>query len=368
MTCSPDLRPEKGEARAIIMEKSISDQSPGTILALDIGGGTQDLLLWDGKGPLENSVQGILPSPTVMVARKIEKATRKGKAIYLTGHLMGGGAVSMAIYNHIRAGLPVYTQEKPALTLNDSLEKVKGMGIQVVEESPGGVVEIFMADVRIEALNSLFEAFEILPPDFFLVAVQDHGFSPQASNRRFRFQQWADFLNSNQPLENLLYRVVPPHLTRMQAIQEVWPQAIVLDTGAAAILGALEDEKVAALGAASKLIVNIGNEHTLAAWMVDGYLLGIYEQHTGLLSREKLLEDLNAFIRGELSNERVLQEGGHGCLNQAPRKANSPPIAVTGPRRGLLSGTQVLMAAPFGNMMLSGCFGLLRAFRFSNYG
>jgi len=352
----------------IFMEKSLINQSPVTILALDIGGGTQDLLLWDGKGPLENSVQGILPSPTVMIARRIEKATREGKAIYLTGHLMGGGAASGAIYNHIRAGLPVYTQEKPALTLNDSLEKVKGMGIQVVEESPGGVVEIFMADVRIEALNSLFEAFEIPPADFFLAAVQDHGFSPQASNRRFRFKQWEDFLTSNQPLETLLYRVVPPHLTRMKAVQEVWPQARVMDTGAAAILGALEDERLAALGAASKLIVNIGNEHTLAAWMVDGYLRGIYEQHTGLLTGEKLLEDLSTFIRGELSTERVLQEGGHGCLNQAPLEVSNLTIAVTGPRRGLLSGTPVLMAAPFGNMMLSGCFGLLRAFRFSNAG
>jgi hypothetical protein len=41
------------------------------------------------------------------------------------------------------------------------------------------------------------------------------------------------------------------------------------------------------------------------------------------------------------------------------------PIVVTGPRRELLAGSElpVEFAAPHGDMMLTGCFGLLRALR-----
>jgi len=39
-------------------------------------------------------------------------------------------------------------------------------------------------------------------------------------------------------------------------------------------------------------------------------------------------------------------------------------VAVTGPQRGRLADTGLApyFAAPFGDMMISGCFGLLRAF------
>jgi len=41
----------------------------------------------------------------------------------------------------------------------------------------------------------------------------------------------------------------------------------------------------------------------------------------------------------------------------------SAPILVTGPRREMLRGTRlrVEFAAPHGDMMLTGCYGLLRA-------
>ncbi|MBI5607189.1 MAG: hypothetical protein HY879_27980, partial [Deltaproteobacteria bacterium] len=46
-------------------KSTINGQS---LLALDIGGGTQDLLVWDEGQPMENALQCVLPSPTVMVA------------------------------------------------------------------------------------------------------------------------------------------------------------------------------------------------------------------------------------------------------------------------------------------------------------
>jgi uncharacterized protein (DUF1786 family) len=240
------------------------------------------------------------------------------------------------------------------------------MGVHITGTAPPEAVPIFLADIQEKALKGLFESFDLELPPVRLVAVQDHGFSPEESNRIFRFKHWEAFLNSNQPLETLLYREVPEYLTRMKAVQESWPEALVMDTGAAAILGALEDDQVKALPSPNCLIVNIGNEHTLAAWMVEGRFRGIFEHHTFFLNTEKLLTYLQQFMNGRLRNDQVLEDMGHGCLNTFPWDKDFPPLIVTGPRRALLAKTQALMAAPFGNMMLSGCFGLLRAYRFLN--
>ena len=336
-----------------------------SILTLDIGGGTQDLLVWTEGEPLENALQCILPSPTVMIARKINQATRDRKAVFLTGRLMGGGASSQAVRDHLKAGLAMYAQSQAALTIRDDLDQVAQMGIQITDSAPGEAKGIELGDIQKTAIEGLFQLFGLVLPEIRLVAVQDHGFSPRESNRRFRFQHWEAFLNSKRPLETLLYQDTPAHLTRMKAVQETWPQAQVMDTGAAAILGALEDEQVKKMDSPQILIVNIGNEHTLAAWMVEGRLRGIFEHHTFFLKKEKLMTDLKGFVSGQMTNEQILQDQGHGCLNTLPWEGRFPPLIVTGPRRGLLVQTPVFMAAPFGNMMLSGCFGLLRAFRFN---
>ncbi|MEW6185234.1 MAG: DUF1786 domain-containing protein [Thermodesulfobacteriota bacterium] len=333
-----------------------------SILTLDIGGGTQDLLVWSEGESLENSLQCILPSPTIMIGRRIQRATQEGKPIFLTGYLMGGGSSSEAVRNHLKAGCPVFARPQAALTIHDDLDQVTRMGIQFIEAAPPGAVEIKTGDIQEEALVGLFESFDLDLPEVRLVAVQDHGFAPRESNRRFRFKQWEVFLSSEKPLEALLYQDIPAHLTRMRAVQQTWPQALVMDTGAAAILGALEDDRLSEDDASSRLIVNIGNEHTLAAWMIEGQLKGIFEHHTFFMQKEKLMAQLQDFVSGRLSNEQVLEEKGHGCLNLAPWSGRFPLLIVTGPRRGILAGTQALKAAPFGNMMLSGCFGLLRAY------
>lgn len=348
------------------MDHSPTLSNGNAILALDIGGGTQDLLVWTQGQPFENALQCVLPSPTMVVARKIREATRDRKAIFLTGSLMGGGASSKAVRLHLQAGLPVYAQSACALTLRDNLDQVAQMGITITEEAPPEAVAVPLTDIQDQALQTLFSAFGLFLPEVRLIAVQDHGFAPQESNRRFRFQHWERFLNSGQPLESLLYQTIPEYLTRMKAVQETWPQARVMDTGAAAILGALEDEQVQGLTSPNLLIVNIGNEHTLAAWLVEGRIRGIFEHHTFFLNTEKLINLLREFVRGLLTNEQVLQDRGHGCLNTFPLERPFPPLIVTGPKRGILAKSDALMAAPYGNMMLSGCFGLLRAFRFLN--
>jgi uncharacterized protein (DUF1786 family) len=334
------------------------------VLALDIGGGTQDLLLWSPDRSMENSIQCVLPSPTVMVARQIARVTEEGRPLFLDGGLMGGGASSQAVRRHLKSGLPVAAQTGAARTLHDNLEYVKAMGVVIREDPPPGSTSVNFSDIREKVWQEFFEAFGLNQPHHYLVAVQDHGYSPVESNRKFRFEHWRAFLEREEPLESLLLQEIPSSLTRMRAVQETWPQALVMDTGAAAILGALEHEGLQDRPPSQCLVVNIGNEHTLAAWLVEGALRGVYEQHTFFLNGEKLLAHLEAFVLGRISNQQIFEEKGHGCLNLSPARAFPSTFLVTGPRRALLTGARAVMAAPYGNMMLSGCFGLLRAFRF----
>ena len=71
---------------------------------------------------------------------------------------------------------------------------------------------------------------------------------------------------------------------------------------------------------------------------------------------------------GTLTNEEVFNTSGHGALilNNAVRNGVNkalPFLAVTGPRREMLRGSALhpYEATPHGDMMLAGCFGLLRA-------
>jgi len=78
-----------------------------SILAIDIGAGTMDVLLYDPAQPMENAVQLVLPSATALVGRRIESARRTAKAVFLHGNLMGGYHTTNAVWRHLEAGLAV---------------------------------------------------------------------------------------------------------------------------------------------------------------------------------------------------------------------------------------------------------------------
>ena len=78
---------------------------PREILAIDVGSGTQDILLYQQGMPMENCVQMILPSPTRIIAQKIHEATVSKRNIFLTGNTMGGGPCSSAVEKHLQTGL-----------------------------------------------------------------------------------------------------------------------------------------------------------------------------------------------------------------------------------------------------------------------
>ncbi|CVK31638.1 DUF1786 family protein [Methanoculleus bourgensis] len=91
------------------------------LLAIDVGRGTQDILVYEPGRPIENSIKLVLPSPTVVAAERIRQATRAGRPVFLDGFLMGGGANTGAIRKHLAQGLPVYATPGAAGTFTTIL-------------------------------------------------------------------------------------------------------------------------------------------------------------------------------------------------------------------------------------------------------
>jgi uncharacterized protein (DUF1786 family) len=337
----------------------------GSIMALDVGGGTQDLFLWEAGQAVENAVKMVLPAPTQVLARRLRRLTSQGQPVFLQGHLMGGGAVTQAARAHLSRGLALYATHQAALTLNDRLDLVQGWGVVLTESPPPEAVSLTLGDVDLEALRRLLASFEVPFPRHFAVAVQDHGFCPQASNRRFRFQCWEDFLHHGGPLQDLAFEQPPPAFTRMQAVAAALPGVLLMDTCAAGVRGALLDPQAREHLAAGLTVVNLGNAHTFAVLVQGDRLLGIYEHHTGLLSPARLFDHLRRFQAGELTNDEVFADQGHGCAYAPdfPRGRAWAFSIITGPRRRLARGwPNGVFAAPGGDMMLTGALGLTAAF------
>src|SRR5512141_151540 len=107
---------------------------PMKILTVDIGTGTQDIFLYDSNLDIENGFKLILPSPTMMVHRRLKRMLRLRTPLLLTGHQMGGGPSAWAIEEYARAGIPLYMTPSAATTINDELDKVEALGIKIISE------------------------------------------------------------------------------------------------------------------------------------------------------------------------------------------------------------------------------------------
>ncbi|MEM5775285.1 MAG: DUF1786 family protein, partial [Anaerolineaceae bacterium] len=114
------------------------------------------------------------------------------------------------------------------------------------------------------------------------------------------------------------------------------------------------------------ILVNAGNMHTLAFRLGPAGVEGLFEHHTGFLGTGSLDALLTGLADGSLRNEQVFDAHGHGALmytGQPLKLETDFGVAVTGPRRSLMAGSALnpYFPAPFGDMMLAGCFGLLAA-------
>lgn len=342
------------------------------LLALDIGGLTQDILLLDTSQTIENCVKMVMPSPTITLVSKITAATEAKRSIFFTGVNMGGGPSKRALNKHLKAGLKVYATAEAATTFDDDLDELTKRGVIIIRErevlQDENVERIETRDLDLAAIEKTFIAFDVDPHfDGVAVAVLDHGAAPPGvSDRLFRFQHLHQAIKPRRELIAFAYLAneIPLHLTRMKAVVQSVERDIpvlVMDTPIAAVLGSLEDKEVTRHS--HKLVINVGNFHTLAFHLQRDSVLGFLEHHTRLLTRDNLEDLIVKLVKGNLSNEEVYNDGGHGCLILESRK-DMPFVSVTGPQRALLSGSNLkpYFAAPYGDMMLTGCFGLVRAF------
>lgn len=342
------------------------------VLAIDVGTGTQDILLFDSGGPVENSTQLIMPSPTLRVAQQVRKATTARQPILLGGTIMGGGPCHWAVNEHLAAGLPVYATADAARTFDDDLDKVAASGIQIVDHMDDLIGQrITMRDLDLAAIRSALQAFGVDPRwDVLAIAVFDHGNAlPDVSDRKFRFDYLAERLHDGGSLTDLAFTraTIPASMTRLQAVAHTAPTdvpLIVMDTAPAAILGALDDPHVAAQS--DIVIANIGNFHALAFHIAHGTIRGLFEHHTGELQPQQFHTFLESLTTGTLTNAEIFGSQGHGALILDPTPSRATPLATTGPRQAFLqhwaaTNSPPYRAVPHGDMMLAGCFGLLRA-------
>ncbi len=339
------------------------------VLFLDIGSGTQDALLYSPNMELANCPKFVLPSPARQVSARIDALTLSGRDIHLHGLNMGGG-FGGAVSRAVTVGRRVTAEPGAAKALADDPERVRSMGLDIVEHCPQGSVGVYLTDFDPGFWRAWLSAAGLSLPETVVVAAQDHGYHPGVSNRISRFKFWERFLREPQDgmvarPESLLMAVPPADLTRLAAIGSA-TAGPVADTGAAAMLGALFVPEIEAESRERGILaVNCGNGHTVAFLLFAGRVWGVYEHHTGLLTPERLREHLDRFARGKLSGEEIFADRGHGCLTMdlPPEAKGFTPMYVLGPQRDLLKGAPAAFPAPGGDMMLAGCYGLLKAWR-----
>jgi uncharacterized protein (DUF1786 family) len=333
------------------------------ILAIDIGAGTQDILLFDSAKKIENCISLVLPTPSKFIAEKLKSIDSH---IYIYGDTIGGGALSRAILNHFKKGYRVVMEELAAYSIRNDLDEVKSMGIEV-GEYPGldHFQKLEIREVDLPVLEGFVSNFgENLRVDVIAIAVQDHGVAPRGvSDRAFRFEKMEAMLRQDRRPETFCFveNSIPPYYLRMRSALKAVRRTsltpvLIMDTAFSAILGCMEEVT------GPSLVVNVGNGHTIAALVIEGKIEGLYEHHTHELTPEKLERDLSLFAKGKLDGKKVFEENGHGAITLNPYQGEVR-VFVTGPNRDLFKGTgmKFTYAAPGGNTMMTGPMGLVRA-------
>jgi uncharacterized protein (DUF1786 family) len=381
--CQVDVEEDEGDHASIVPQvRAAGDPDVPRrynrsmrILAIDMGTGTQDIVVFDTEKPVENNVKLVLPSATEIAARRIRRAGAEGVPIVLSGVVAGGGPCHWALEEFVRSGGSAFATPEAAQTFDDDLDRVAEMGVRVIAEdevrgTAGAHIEL--RDLDLDAIRTALRAFEE-PVEFDGLALGclDHGAAPPGvSDRVFRFDHLRRTVKARNDLLSFALRPedLPPYLTRalsMVGAARGEGDIAFMDTGPAAALGALHDERVAAAGEA--VVLNAGNMHLLAFHLRGRIVASLYEHHTGEVTVDQIERFTQRLAEGELTNEEIFSSKGHGAFHPARGLVGAGlpgMVAVTGPQRYRLRGSALdpYFAAPFGDMMVSGCFGLVRGF------
>src|SRR5262249_48346270 len=144
----------------------------------------------------------------------------------------------------LAAGLPVSATPDAARTLHNNPSRVDAMGVKISDEAPAGSMAVELQDVDLETLADALEPFGVTIPELVAIAVQDHGYEPGVGNSGVRFAYLQSLVEEGGDLARTVFQSPPRGMTRMAAVRSSVPGAYLMDTGAAAVLGALGDPLV----------------------------------------------------------------------------------------------------------------------------
>ena len=336
------------------------------ILAIDVGTGTQDIMIYDDEKELENSIKLVLPSPHLLISQKIREIENN---IYFDGEIMGGGKIKKTLQEHMEKGYNVVMEETPAKTIRDKISQVEALGIEIAspEKEYKDYSKITLGDINITKLSKFLLGYDLeFDFDEIAIAVQDHGYNEKMGDRDFRFEKFRQKLEKPIKPEEFAFKGnVPDYYTRMKAVERsivnegIDIQPLLMDTKFASIAGMCYDEIASTLN--SFIAIDIGNGHTTAASIEDGKIQGIFEHHTSSLTPESLENYLNRLADGVITNEEVYNDHGHGAHVINPI-SKIEKVIVSGPKRELIEKTNLDWhhACPGGDVMMTGTVGLIK--------
>ncbi len=330
------------------------------LFAVDIGKGTQDVVVPDFSSPEENWPKLILPSPTEKLARKVKQFQ---KDLKVDGYVMGGGPVKKALIEHIKKGFRVVITERAAKTIRDDLEEVRRLGFEVVDSLDE--CDLFLTDLEINNYQKILwlmnDGWE-LPSFTVAVACQDHGFVKGQRDRITRFNFLRGLLERERRPQRMVITEKTGFFSRFDSILDQLEKAaldgFVMDSKIAAVAGMVG--YAGKMGVKEFVVLDVGNGHTLGASVKNGEIAGLFEHHTKMLNREKVKALVERLVSAEITFEEVFEDGGHGAV--VFEKIDPEKVFVVGPNRELLSGYGE-EAYPLGDAMLYGCAGLVEAFK-----
>ncbi len=336
------------------------------ILAIDVGTGTQDIMIYDTEKELENSIKLVLPSPHLFISQRIRETEND---IYFTGEIMGGGKIKNTILEHMEKGYDVVMEPTCAKTIRDDIKQVESFGIKIADadEDYDSYTKIALGDIDITKLSEFLLGYDLeFDFDKIAIAVQDHGYNENMGDRDFRFEKIREKVSEPiTPLEFGFIDEIPEYFTRMNAVRrqvegegiEVVP--LVMDTKFASIAGMCYDEVASKLN--SFIVIDIGNGHTTAASIENGKIQGVFEHHTSSLTGESLERYIKRLASGEITHEEVYNDHGHGAHVLNPI-SELEKVIVSGPKRELIEKTNLDWhhAAPGGDVMMTGTVGLIK--------
>lgn len=340
-----------------------------SILCLDIGEETQDVLVCLPDCEPAEWPQFELPSPARCVAEHIRGLSVAQGPVHISGKNVEGWIevdcaeeVRKALQAHIQSGGVVTLAPQAAVVLHMERDIVPGMRLAFADNCPPGSQEIEAGAVELSFLQTALRDFGCVMPQTIAVAAWDHG-EISSKSHNARMSMWREFLSRDHGALSALVHgagTLPRSLARLHAIQAC-TGGPVADSGAVALLGALclpEVEQRSWREGITVLYVN--RQHTLAFLLYQGRVWGVYEQHTRQLTLKSLQMDLDEFRLGWLPDEVVRGAGGHGCalLELPPEAEGFRPTFVFGPHADVFPGLGKRIH-PGGSMAKAGVYGLV---------